>query len=580
MKKKNIYRKLIIPGCLTLLGGLSSCGDFLTLYPTNQVTDEQFWEDKKDLESVLGAAYLNMAKNVVEPALVWGEIRSDNFAQKAENNNDIRDLMNANLLPTSGMFNWASFYTTINYANKVLEHGELIMARDPSFSLGNWQAVKAEAIAIRALNYFYLVRAFRDVPYVSHSIDTDAEAVNNKPRREASQVVLTNILQDLESVKNDGMVEYGNSVFNKGRFSKRSIQALLADVYLWRASKNTSPDSVAKYPNMAAEDYAKCAEYSKWVIDDIKKEYENSYGPGNGNNSGSSALEKKYPLIIMEGLSSTTITDKAFNEIFGSGNSRESIFEIQFNGESVKNGAVTNYFKTKDTKNPLVGPSLLFQGLSAKPDDQVKIYSITDLRQWENLFYEKSGQTEYHVYKYASKSITTTDAEDVAKGVTYTSERYQNDANWIVYRLSDVMLMRAEALVQLGGEANNAEAFELVNAVFKRSNPKLKDENSLLFASYTTQKALEELIMRERQREFFAEGKRWFDLVRYAERKASTKPMLDILLKKYASNANAIKSKLGTMNSLYNPILKAEIKANPNLVQNPVWEKDETITKN
>ena len=85
--------------------------------------------------------------------------------------------------------------------------------------------------------------------------------------------------------------------------------------------------------------------------------------------------------------------------------------------------------------------------------------------------------------------------------------------------------------------------------------------------------------MRERQREFFAEGKRWFDLVRMALRDNSTQKMLNLLTAKYATNASAIKAKLATLNSLFSPVLKDEIKVNPALVQNPAWVVDETIER-
>ena len=579
MKTTNIYRKLFLPAFVMLMGGLSSCDDFLTLYPSNKVTDEQFWEDKSDLESVLGAAYLNMSSNLVSNAIVLGECRSDNFIQGRENVTEMKDLMNANLLPTSGLFNWASFYKTINYANKVLEHGDVIIAKDPSFSEGDWKPIKAEAMAVRALNYFYLVRAFRDVPYIDHSIDTDTEVT--KPTQTPARTILNNIITDLESVKDDGMVDYGNSVYNKGRFTRWGIYSLLADVYLWRASLTS--DSLAN-ANVAQEDYAKCAEYSKLVIDEMKTEYDKNNNSMNGSGSGSSSTTtQEYPLITMKP-TMTSFSGQPFSEIFGQGNSSESIYEIQFDGDNTKNSAVVGYFYILG-QGPVayVTPSSLFQGLAAKPEDEDRVYSVTDLRQWENTLYESSGQKEFQVSKYAYTSVITKNGENVKEGAIYSGYRTKDAcaANWIVYRLSDVMLMRAEALAQLDGAANIAEAFKLVNAIFMRSNPLYKENNgSLLETSYTTKELMETLVMKERQREFYAEGKRWFDLVRYAERCGSTKKMLELLVKKYPSNSTAIKSKLGTMNSLYSPVYKNEIKANGNLKQNPAWVTDETITKN
>lgn len=86
--------------------------------------------------------------------------------------------------------------------------------------------------------------------------------------------------------------------------------------------------------------------------------------------------------------------------------------------------------------------------------------------------------------------------------------------------------------------------------------------------------------MAERQREFFAEGKRWFDLVRYAQRKGSTTEMVkNFLGRKYSENKNAIVSKLSTLESLFSPIYESEIKNNPLLKQNSVWKTNENTSK-
>jgi len=108
MKKIGIFNKFILPGCLALVGLFSSCSmfdDYLTVYPTNQITGEQFWEDKNDLTAVLASCYRQMlSSNVAQRMLVWGEVRSDNFILNSESNEDILNIMNANLLPTNGWF--------------------------------------------------------------------------------------------------------------------------------------------------------------------------------------------------------------------------------------------------------------------------------------------------------------------------------------------------------------------------------------------------------------------------------------------------------------------------------------------
>lgn len=150
------------------------------------------------------------------------------------------------------------------------------------------------------------------------------------------------------------------------------------------------------------------------------------------------------------------------------------------------------------------------------------------------------------------------------------------------------MLMKAEAISQLySDEEHLKEAFLLCRHIFRRSNPYAYATNnmtakndSLVFDNFNTQSNLETLIMTERQREFFGEGKRWFDLVRYAQRKGSTADMLKKFLgRKYSENRGAIFAKLSTINSLFSPVYDKQLKANPLLHQNNAWINNESSSK-
>jgi len=169
--------------------------------------------------------------------------------------------------------------------------------------------------------------------------------------------------------------------------------------------------------------------------------------------------------------------------------------------------------------------------------------------------------------------------------VVSVSTSYPNPSNWIVYRLSDMMLMKAEAISQLYSDEDNLkEAFQLVRSIFKRSNPyayenKPASTDSLSFESFNSQEAMENLVMAERQREFVGEGKRWFDLVRYAQRHGGTSEMLDMLTRKYGDNKKAIEAKLASLQSLFSPIYTDELKNNPLLHQNEVWNDSESTSK-
>ena len=122
--------------------------------------------------------------------------------------------------------------------------------------------------------------------------------------------------------------------------------------------------------------------------------------------------------------------------------------------------------------------------------------------------------------------------------------------NWIVYRITDVMLMKAEALAFRNDTTNGStkdleNAFALTKAVYDRSNPYIKASTDTLTYTHGSAASLQEVILEERQRELAFEGKRWFDLVRKALRDGNTGPMLDILINnKYESNQKAIRSKI------------------------------------
>jgi hypothetical protein len=168
--------------------------------------------------------------------------------------------------------------------------------------------------------------------------------------------------------------------------------------------------------------------------------------------------------------------------------------------------------------------------------------------------------------------------------------------NWILYRLTDVMLMKAEALVQLyqlGGsqedDTRNEEAFNLCKFVNDRTLS--QDDLSANQLKYTTYRdKMEQLVLAERARELCFEGKRFFDLMRYNYRHTATKANLksklfdadyatvlnsteffELALRKYAV-PTAMRAKMRDERYLYMPINQDETEVNPALVQNPVYK--------
>ena len=209
-----------------------------------------------------------------------------------------------------------------------------------------------------------------------------------------------------------------------------------------------------------------------------------------------------------------------------------------------------------------------------------------DLRAlWSGEITPTTSQIEYLYTKGSRSNITLNTMSDVSQGVATSTDRpnASNAANWIIYRLSDVMLIKAEALARLGATGDDLrEGYWLVNALYQRANPKVSlngdipaddgkqnmtsdrfDDN---YYNKTTRIDLLTLVYQERQREFLGEYKRWFDLVRYAEAENDTEGALNLM-----GASRAIQTRLRSLNSFYNPVFEDEMKVNPSLVQNPAW---------
>ena len=590
MKKINIYKTLLVSACAFITLGTTSCDDFLTIYPSNEITEEQFWEDRTDLESGIRGCWKQfISQDIMERMVVWGECRSDNFDLMTESWDDMKDLMNANLLETNSLFNWSAFYKTINFCNKVLQYGPLVVERDKSFTSEDWKPVEAEMKALRALNYFYLVRTFREIPFEFNPIGSEHDVKEHSGRQFMAEVVLDSIINDVEAVKDNGMRQYTNELDNKGRFTRESIYTLLADMYLWRAAKNASPDSVAKYGSKSQDDYQKVIEYCDAVLDMYMERYDRDNPMGGGTSSENN--ENPYHLIRMNANGGTQdVVDDVYDEIFVQKNSRESILELQFDGSTNSNTCLYNYrdnnglYRHRDNNTGLLQASAPCQTVTRNIDNTSGLFSQSDIRRWQSLVYTEAGQRVYSIGKYTYQSITHDNLEDNSEGTENAFIPTGSfSSNWIIYRLSDVLLMKAEAITRLDAPTTEQlqDAFNCVTMILYRSNPSVTtDRDKLSFTDYQEPSQLFDLVMRERRREFFGEGKRWFDLVRMAEHDGTTTNMLTLLLTKYATNTNAVRAKLASMNSLYSPVYENELKVNPNLHQNPAWEKEEPIERN
>lgn len=515
---------------------LVSCSDWLNLEPEDGVIREEFWQTKEQVNSAVVGCYCSLQNGPVYNMFTWGELRADMLETGTNPSSDFVEMMNGDISASNGVTSWSSVYTTINNCNTVLKFAPDVRKIDGTFTESQLKAYESEALTIRALMYFYLVRTFRDVPLVLNaSVSDDQKYAIPKT---SGDVILDTLVQDLRNAEQYAPETYNTNASNKCRITRWAVKALLADILLWQ------------------EKYSECNEVCQEVI-------------ASGRYS-MLPVEKQIVEIGDGGIVYDSVTvasesdaDNVFIQTYVNGKSAESIFEIPFT--TTKTNPFYSILSTSSNK---LKPKLdvLDEGIFPAPQYQ-SVTEATDIR--GNSFSYKGGL----VWKY----VGTSRSGAVRAAADYTSP-------WIVYKYSDVLLMKAEALDQLGiAETNDekrnkyfSEAIECMNTVRSARNAVKTDLYK--FTGDVDGKQLEKAILEERAREFSFEGKRWFDVLRFAKRNNYGGTNLQYLINLAIKSATPQKQqsliakyKDPKHNSHYLPINVDELETNKELVQNEFY---------
>ena len=648
MKKINhIYKSACLFGLLAV--GLASCEDYLTVYPTDRVVEENFWEDLRDLEGVRYGAYRHMA-STSERMFKWGDLRSDSYKLNTETHSeqDSHDELSNILMgmPDSSMsiFDWGPVYKTINLCNKVLKHGPEVLEKDKQFTTKEWIYMRAEMTALRALNYFYLIRAFKDVPYTTKIINSDAE-VERFPLTN-QMVVLDSIILDCEKVAGQARNRFSKESDTKGMITNAAIYSMLADMYLWRGSlhegRNIKYDTVRVVKTDGSIDsiaHTPVGDY-QLAVDWADKALEAHHNQIQEYFSSLTFGSSSYLQTVSYGLPNVDLIKNNFtgahqvsldlitsvDEVFFDGNSIESIFEIQYNqSDDMKNDVLHNLYGYSDRTNLMVAEDAIKEACG-KDDKRYKC----DTRVWvgcQNYISSTQAKSGYYCMKYQNPLFVFEGTGSARKISFATPIKSDKDSyyNWIVYRTPDVMLIKAEALAAAYGKQKQTEIFSILNAISRRSmcdieegqepnidgSGKYFSDITSIPADWTGKKSgtpkisgIIRLVMNQRQLELLGEGKRWFDLVRCAERickndqdspderenpegvekgepgyvgngMSGMSAVVECFMQNSVSNTyttliNRFKNRWG----LYCPIYEKEVKASRGaILQNPVWNK-------
>lgn len=519
---KKTYFILII---VSVILGLS-CQKKLNQIPISSATTSTFYAQPSDFIQAVNAAY-NSLRGYPDRLMYLSEVRSDNIYPS---NNDVardHDPINnfaPGIAPNTYVEEaWRSDFNGIFKANTVLDQitkngnnvGSVVLAT----------RLNAEAKFLRAFFYFDLVKYYGKVPLVDHPVS--ASEANKIPRSPVADVYAL-IISDLQFAIANLPVNFSGtypsySATDIGRASKYAAEAILAQVYMTRSG-----------PTYGIE------------------------GAGMGLNEWSLAL----PLlqdIINSGIFVFNPTAYSFpvpatgtfsysNQTPGytSGN-REAIFDVLYLTQASSGLGATytwdlvpqdyfNSFGNPSTSGALGAPSV--------SSNLVNSYSVTplDTRKSPTIHTTPYGSS---IYPFFRKYLDTTK-------VPTTNSRFDWGMNFIAIRYTDILMLKAECVLNGASGSQVTDVDAVVNQVRARAG-------QAPLVGVTKAQLLD-----ERRREFAGEGSRWFDLQRSGN--------LVTIMNAWIAVEDAALHKMSqvTPNYIIYPVPQTQLDAAPGLyTQNP-----------
>jgi hypothetical protein len=475
MTKKNI----IYLAALMIFVSASSCSKILEQTPKNSTYADVFWKSANDCEYATAGNYALLRDAFTDANnryYMYGDAVANTYFTIDYNGDGLEGIQNGDYTfqyNVQSLGNWTKYYKTIAMSNLIIKKvptitdAQLESSGIVSDPLTYRNKIMGEALFVRALTYFEMVKVWGDVPLVTESYD-DPLTAPQLPRSPKADV-MTQIEKDCLAAA--GMLQWGyqDKTNVAVRANKGSVFALMAHFYLWRA---TTTDLTTPDPIMTDVDKASNA------IDSITT------------------------------LGGYTLVDTASYGKQFIGRSSESIFEIYMSDDS-KEGSNQNIgfqFLTNTYVNGFgtghrfwVPPAYLsghyYQSPVYDPGTDSSYSDTLDVRYRNNFYLTTDPKPSCR--KYAN--------------VTYRNPGTQTDAylsnDMIIFRLSDMLLLKAEialyrndlptAVTIINGwrQRNGGDPFFLVDNTYSKDN---------LMYEY----------MLERGKELYLEGHVFYDLIR------------------------------------------------------------------
>lgn len=261
MNGKHIILLLLAGTLLTATG----CKKYLQVQPTGSYTENQVFANKTATQQALNGLYINLANNDLYGASLtqtYTELMAQRYRALSDGVNfyELYQQQNYAAPQAQARFDqiWKSVYQTILSANLFLGKIDATV-QNRVVTEGQGKLMKGEALAIRALLHFDMLRLFGPVYSVGASqpaIPYYTAANGQSQPILTSAEVLAKILEDLtaagsllanDAVIQSGVVRQADPDFYTGQRNQRlnyfAVKALMARVYLWGGNNKEAHDA-------------------------------------------------------------------------------------------------------------------------------------------------------------------------------------------------------------------------------------------------------------------------------------------------------------------------------------------------
>ena len=515
---KTIYQSIcaicVICACL-------SCSDQLELAPQGEFTAEQLTDES--IEGLMSSAYQGLEAHFFDdnnaafagPITNWVfDVRSDDAYKGGEGVSmeaNIHQLEIQNITSDNAtcLNKWENNYLGIARVHKAMQ------AINDASSVNDKDALLGELKTLRAWFYFDLNRVFKSIPYFTENDDPKTVPNGNKSRDE----IYAAIKADLE----DAYAAMKESQEQPGRFTKYVAAALLTKVNAQTASWS----EVEKWADVVINS-GKYSLYDNFA-DMSKLEF---------NNKKESIMAIQFSTandnihINFCNLLNTTRSD---GNVFGSG---DDFFLASQN--------LVNAFRTDANGLPYLDGT--FNKVNVTTDYAGTVDPRLDLTvgrigmPFRGHTYTSGWCRDYNTYgEYSGKKgLIDPSSPDMVQGFPWGA----SGLNFMLIRYADILLLKAEALVELASGTNAqpdadpdgrlSAARDIVNQIRQKAarsidgsytpvdlDPFTADYNVGLYPTdwdgnlYWTKDRARMAVRMERRLELAMEGHRWFDLVRW-----------------------------------------------------------------